>query len=140
MTSPRRLSALLSCLTLALACAPAPAPIPVTPSPVAVETTSVPVTPAPAPWRPATPRLMTRWGSALRPENPLPEYPRPQMVRSRWANLNGLWEFRIVEENSTPGAPASPIASVSGGEGPSGPLPLPPAGTFDLRILVPFAP
>ena len=141
MMSPRRLRALLACLTPALACAPAPPPIPVTPSPVvAAETTTVPATPTPPPWRPATARLMTRWGSALTPENPLPEYPRPQMVRSRWANLNGLWEFRIVAESSTPGAPPSPIASVPGGEGPSGPLPLPPAGSFDMRILVPFAP
>ncbi len=62
------------------------------------------------------------------------------MVRSRWTNLNGLWDFRIIEENSTPGAPASPIASVPGGAGPSGPLPLPLAATFDMRILVPFAP
>ncbi len=140
MTTPRRFVTLLAYLTGALACAPAPAPIPVTPSPVAVETTSVPVTPAPAPWRPAPARLMSRWGSELTSENPLPEYPRPQMVRARWVNLNGVWDFRVVEENSTPGAPASPIASVAGGAGPSAPLPLPPAGTFDMRILVPFAP
>jgi chitobiase/beta-hexosaminidase-like protein/PA14 domain-containing protein/glycosyl hydrolase family 2 len=82
---------------------------------------------------------MTRWGSSLRPENPLPEYPRPQMTRPRWTNLNGLWEFQIVEQNATPGAPSSPIASVPRGEGPTGPLPL-PSGEFDARILVPFAP
>lgn len=26
---------------------------------------------------------------------PRPEYPRPQMVRQRWVNLNGQWEFEI---------------------------------------------
>lgn len=26
---------------------------------------------------------------------PRPEYPRPQMVRDRWVNLNGRWEFEI---------------------------------------------
>ena len=26
---------------------------------------------------------------------PRPEYPRPQMVRSKWMNLNGDWEFEI---------------------------------------------
>lgn len=82
---------------------------------------------------------MTRWGAELRPENPLPEYPRPQMMRPRWANLNGLWDFRIVSESSTPAAPASPIASVPGGAGAAGALSM-PTGAFDLRILVPFAP
>lgn len=26
---------------------------------------------------------------------PRPEYPRPQMVRDNWINLNGIWEFEI---------------------------------------------
>lgn len=26
---------------------------------------------------------------------PRPEYPRPQMVRSQWMNLNGPWEFEM---------------------------------------------
>jgi hypothetical protein len=142
MTSPRRFfSVVTSCLTLATGCAPAPTPAPPTPAPVVPETTAmVRVAPAPAPWQPATARLMTRWGASLRPENPLPEYPRPQMTRDRWTNLNGLWDFQIVEENATPGAPKSPIASVPGGAGPAGALPSPPAGAFDMRILVPFAP
>ena len=131
----------VACLTLAVACAPPP--VPPAPGPVAVvaETTAAaPVAPAPAPWQPAGARLMTRWGSELRPDNPLPEYPRPQMTRARWMSLNGLWDFQIITQNSTPGAPASPIASVPGGEGPSGPLPLPNPGAFGSRILVPFAP
>ena len=28
------------------------------------------------------------------PSIPRPEYPRPQMVRDNWLNLNGLWEFQ----------------------------------------------
>jgi hypothetical protein len=37
--------------------------------------------------------LLTRWASEVTPDNVLPEYPRPQMVRDRWLNLNGLWEY-----------------------------------------------
>lgn len=46
-------------------------------------------------WRPADGRLMTRWADDVSPDNALPEYPRPQMVRPDWANLNGLWEYAI---------------------------------------------
>ncbi|MCX6133764.1 MAG: hypothetical protein NTU47_08130 [Ignavibacteriales bacterium] len=39
--------------------------------------------------------LLTRWAKDVAPANPLPEYPRPQMVRENWLNLNGLWEFAV---------------------------------------------
>ena len=41
-------------------------------------------------WAPAGNRLMTRWGKEVTPENAWREYPRPQMVRQQWQNLNGL--------------------------------------------------
>ena len=47
-------------------------------------------------WRPATAPLMTPWASEVDPQNTLPEYPRPMMVRPDWVNLNGLWEFEPV--------------------------------------------
>jgi len=48
-----------------------------------------------ADWKPAAGPLMTRWAKDVSPENALPEYPRPQMVRKEWLNLNGLWEIKL---------------------------------------------
>jgi len=39
--------------------------------------------------------LMTKWAADINVNSPLPEYPRPQMVRTDWVNLNGLWEFKV---------------------------------------------
>jgi hypothetical protein len=38
---------------------------------------------------------MTRWAKDVTPQNALPEYPRPQMVRQEWLNLNGLWQLDL---------------------------------------------
>ncbi|MFH0990615.1 MAG: beta-L-arabinofuranosidase domain-containing protein [bacterium] len=46
--------------------------------------------------------LLTRWAKQVNPRTVLPEYPRPQMVRSVWMNLNGLWEFAEAEEHQPP--------------------------------------
>lgn len=47
--------------------------------------------------------LMTRWAADIDINNPLPEYPRPQMVRQDWINLNGLWEFQVgTREDAAP--------------------------------------
>ena len=66
-------------------------------------------------WEPAGDRIMTEWASQVDPDNVLPEYPRPQMVREEWQNLNGLWSYAI-----TPAESAKP-------------------SEFDGQILVPFA-
>ena len=44
-----------------------------------------------ADWKPAATPLMTKWGKQITPDKtPWAEYPRPQMVRKDWANLNAL--------------------------------------------------
>lgn len=58
-----------------------------------------------AQWSPAEGRLLTRWAEEVSPENALPEYPRPQLVRDDWANLNGLWDYAI--RSGDEGAPDS---------------------------------
>lgn len=59
--------------------------------------------------------LMTEWGEALTPDNVHQEYPRPQLVRDDWMNLNGIWQFQ------------------GGSAGESL-----PSGTLSEEILVPF--
>ena len=52
---------------------------------------------ASAQWQPAKGPLMTRWAKDVSPEKVHPEYPRPQMVRKNWTNLNGLWNYKIAD-------------------------------------------
>jgi hypothetical protein len=53
-----------------------------------------------ADWKPATAPLMTKWGKKVTPENAWQEYPRPQMVRKDWQNLNGLWDYAITQKGA----------------------------------------
>jgi hypothetical protein len=66
-------------------------------------------------WKPAPVPLKTQWGERVAPDNAWREYPRPQFVRERWQNLNGLWEYAITAKTAP--APAK----------------------FDGQLLVPFA-
>ena len=52
----------------------------------------------------ATP-LMTPWGEKVTSENCYREYPRPQMVRDNWTNLNGDWDYQITSVTNIPGRP-----------------------------------
>jgi beta-galactosidase/beta-glucuronidase len=52
-----------------------------------------------AEWQPANGPLMTRWAENISPEKVHSEYPRPQMVRKNWQNLNGLWDYAIVPKD-----------------------------------------
>jgi len=58
---------------------------------------------------------MTKWARQVSPDSAWPDYPRPQMVRPDWLNLNGLWEYSIQPRDEA--APAR----------------------FEGKILVPFA-
>ncbi len=64
------------------------------------------------PTRPAP--LTTPWTDKVSPEAPLPDYPRPQMVRKAWQNLNGYWDCAITPKSA------------------------PRPKTFPNKILVPF--
>ena len=58
------------------------------------------VTAAPADWKPAPAPLMTKWGKQVTPANAWQEYPRPQLVRKDWQNLNGLWDYAITPKGA----------------------------------------
>ncbi|MHA1619363.1 MAG: glycoside hydrolase family 2 protein [Promethearchaeota archaeon] len=50
-------------------------------------------------WKVIPAPLMTKWADEVDSNNPLSEYPRPQMVRDSWLNLNGLWEYAVSPKN-----------------------------------------
>ena len=62
---------------------------------------------------PAT-HLKTKWAADVNPDRPLPEYPRPQLARKQWVNLNGPWSYAITDAAA------------------------PRPASFDKRIIVPF--
>jgi hypothetical protein len=51
------------------------------------------------PWKPVEGKIMSRWAKEVDPKNPWPEYPRPTMVREKWQNLNGLWDYALLPDS-----------------------------------------
>lgn len=41
--------------------------------------------------------LLTTWGASVTPDNAWREYPRPQMRRDQWTNLNGHWDYAVTD-------------------------------------------
>ncbi|MEN5072766.1 sugar-binding domain-containing protein [Isoptericola cucumis] len=71
--------------------------------------------------------LTTPWTDAVDADAPLPEYPRPQLVRPGWCSLNGPWQYAV-----TPLAAAADPCAVAD--------PLDAPDRWDGRIVVPFSP
>ena len=46
--------------------------------------------------------MKTVWGEQLNPDSVLQEYPRPQLVRESYENLNGLWDIAITKTDAKP--------------------------------------
>ncbi len=67
-------------------------------------------------WKIIPGKITTPWAAKVNPEHPLPEYPRPQLMRTEWQNLNGPWDYAIADTNQNE-------------------LPK----SFDGKILVPYA-
>ena len=51
-------------------------------------------------WQIVPGKITSPWAEKVDPANPLPEYPRPQMVRKNWTNLNGLWDYSILPKSA----------------------------------------
>ena len=80
-------------------------------------------------WKPAAAPLLTAWAKDVSPDKVWPEYPRPQMVRAEWVNLNGLWDYAIIP---------IPKATSDAGQKPPENDQKPPAISYTGKILVPF--
>ena len=50
-------------------------------------------------WSPKGDKVKTNWGINLDIDNVWQEYPRPQLQRKDWLNLNGPWSYKIGEKN-----------------------------------------
>ncbi|MFV2177865.1 hypothetical protein ACFHW3_32680, partial [Actinomadura sp. LOL_011] len=65
--------------------------------------------------------LLTEWGERLDPDEVLPEYPRSQLVRGGYLNLNGRWEYAVAPREPeafdggiiVPSSPESPLSGVN---------------------------
>jgi beta-galactosidase/beta-glucuronidase len=66
-------------------------------------------------WKPGVGSKRSEWGEQLDSKSVWSEYPRPQLKREKWVNLNGMWEYSITPQNAGK------------------------AGKWDGEILVPFA-
>src|SRR5438874_1699559 len=58
-------------------------------------------------WHIAGNRITSPWADSVNPSNVLPDYPRPQLVRSNWTNLNGLWQYAILPKDQQAIIPAA---------------------------------
>ncbi len=57
--------------------------------------------PATAPGASYVGPMITKWGKAVTPENAWRSYPRPQLARPEWLNLNGSWDYAITKAAAT---------------------------------------
>ncbi|GAA5202636.1 glycoside hydrolase family 2 protein [Microbacterium jejuense] len=78
--------------------------------------------------------LLTPWAEGLESDAPLPEYPRPQLVRGDWTNLNGRWDYAITPLRQAQGPEADGADPLAVDD------PAAPPTTWDGRIVVPFSP
>lgn len=47
-------------------------------------------------WSPKGDKIKTKWATEVTPQNVWQAYPRPQLKRTDWKNLNGSWEYQIT--------------------------------------------
>ncbi|MCC9601350.1 glycoside hydrolase family 2 [Stieleria sp. JC731] len=67
-----------------------------------VDANNVPeLPPAPRVTKPFESELITTWGEQLTADDTWTEYPRPQMQRGDWTNLNGNWDYTIADADQT---------------------------------------
>jgi hypothetical protein len=60
-------------------------------------------------WQDVNPVKLTKWAADVKAGRVWPEYPRPQMVRTDWLNLNGPWDYALSKNEET-----TPVTAYTG--------------------------
>jgi hypothetical protein len=60
-------------------------------------------------WQDVNPVMRTKWAADVKPDKAWPEYPRPQLVRADWLNLNGPWDYAVSKKEET-----TPVTAYTG--------------------------
>lgn len=66
-------------------------------------------------WEKKQAPIMTTWGENLTPDNVWQSYPRPQLKRADWVNLNGVWKYGKIK-GTTSHRYVKPTSSYFSGE------------------------
>jgi len=53
-------------------------------------------------WKLGENPILTKWATDVDPSKPWLQYPRPDMARNAWINLNGLWDYAITPKDTKP--------------------------------------
>jgi Glycosyl hydrolases family 2, sugar binding domain/Glycosyl hydrolases family 2, TIM barrel domain/Glycosyl hydrolases family 2/Chitobiase/beta-hexosaminidase C-terminal domain/PA14 domain len=53
-------------------------------------------------WKIAENPIVTEWAAKVDPVKPWPEYPRPDIIRKNWINLNGMWDYAVTARDVKP--------------------------------------
>src|ERR1044072_1541462 len=58
-------------------------------------------------WQIVGGKITSPWADSVNPSKVLPDYPRPQLKRDAWQNLNGLWQYAVLPKATAENMPSN---------------------------------